>query len=230
MLTKYIKMMKKIFTICICIMMTTLSLFAQDIIVTKDAKKIDAKILEVSKTEIKYKELDNLEGPTFIAEMSDISSIIYANGKVFIPESSQKSQDTISIATTNIDLQNNIENNSSEIDKIDGYTYSSENGEIKLKYDFKNKKVYIQSPKPLTFHNYNTRNIAMVHFHFSKTVKYLIFDMANKVEGVAILSGLASFTANIGFHTYFKKNMPTSFVIDVPYETGQVSYIMKSAN
>lgn len=76
--------MKKIFTICCCIMMATMSLFAQDIIITKDAKKIEAKILEVSKKEIKYKELNNIEGPTFVLETKEISSVIYENGKVVL--------------------------------------------------------------------------------------------------------------------------------------------------
>ena len=65
-----------------CALMASVTLVAQDIIVTKDAKKIDAKILEVSKTEIKYKEVDNLEGPTFVLETEEISSILYSNGKV----------------------------------------------------------------------------------------------------------------------------------------------------
>lgn len=64
--------------------------FAGDIIVTRDSKKIDAKILEVSKSEIKYKEIDNLDGPTFILEISEISNIIYDNGKVQLYESQPK--------------------------------------------------------------------------------------------------------------------------------------------
>ncbi|MBR4218634.1 MAG: hypothetical protein IKR71_06270 [Bacteroidales bacterium] len=56
--------------------------FAQDIIETIDAKRIEAKILEVSETEIKYKEIDNIEGPTFILSTNKIRSITYANGKV----------------------------------------------------------------------------------------------------------------------------------------------------
>lgn len=55
---------------------------AQDVIVTMDGQKIDAKILEVSKSEIKYKEKDYLDGPTFVLETAEISSIIYGNGKV----------------------------------------------------------------------------------------------------------------------------------------------------
>lgn len=60
------------------------SLAAQDIIVTKNAKKIDAKILEVSTSEIRYKELDNLDGPIFVLRADEINSIIYANGKVVL--------------------------------------------------------------------------------------------------------------------------------------------------
>jgi len=57
---------------------------AQDIIVTTDARKIEAKITEVSKSEIRYKEADNPDGPTFVLEVADISTIIYANGKVVL--------------------------------------------------------------------------------------------------------------------------------------------------
>ncbi len=58
------------------------TLHAQDIIITKDAQKIDAKILEVSGSEIKYKKQSNLEGPTFILGVEELNSIIYANGEV----------------------------------------------------------------------------------------------------------------------------------------------------
>lgn len=97
--------MKKFFTVCVCALMASLSLYAQDIIVTKDAKKIEAKILEVSKSEIKYKEMDNIEGPTFILETNEISSVIYANGKVVLydnqptnaPSSSLEGEDMVEI-------------------------------------------------------------------------------------------------------------------------------------
>lgn len=65
-------------------MVTSICTFAQDIIVTKESKKIEAKITEVTKTEIRYKELDNLDGPTFILNTDDIVTIIYATGKVVL--------------------------------------------------------------------------------------------------------------------------------------------------
>lgn len=75
--------MKRTLILSFAILASILS-FAQDIIVTTDAKKIEAKILEVSKNEIKYKEQDNLDGPTFILSTEEISSIIYSNGKVVL--------------------------------------------------------------------------------------------------------------------------------------------------
>lgn len=68
----------------IAALLLSLSAYAQDIIVTTDAKKIDAKITEVSKSEIRYKEKDYLDGPTFVISTDEISSIIYANGKVVL--------------------------------------------------------------------------------------------------------------------------------------------------
>ena len=62
------------------------TLHAQDIIITKDAQKIEAKILEVSGSEIKYKKQSNLEGPTFILGVEELNSIIYANGEVQVFE------------------------------------------------------------------------------------------------------------------------------------------------
>ena len=75
--------MKKLLSI-FTISLLSVCVFAQDIIVTNKAQKIDAKILEVSTLEIRYKELDNLDGPTFILRVDEINSIIYANGKVVL--------------------------------------------------------------------------------------------------------------------------------------------------
>lgn len=81
--------MKKIFGL-LASLMSSILIFAGDIIVTRDSRKIDAKILEVSKSVIKYKEQDNLDGPIFVLEISEISSVIYSNGKVQLYESEPK--------------------------------------------------------------------------------------------------------------------------------------------
>ena len=55
---------------------------AQDVIITREAKRIEAKIIEVSSTEIKYKEFSNQDGPTFVLNTTEINTIIYKNGSV----------------------------------------------------------------------------------------------------------------------------------------------------
>lgn len=54
---------------------------AQDIITTKDSSDIQARILEVTNSEVKYKRFSNLEGPTFTISKSDILIVRYENGE-----------------------------------------------------------------------------------------------------------------------------------------------------
>lgn len=55
---------------------------AQDIILTKDAKRIDATIIEISDAEVRYKKNNEPDATIFIIPTSDISSIIFQNGNV----------------------------------------------------------------------------------------------------------------------------------------------------
>ncbi len=54
--------------------------FAQDIITKKSSEDIQAKVTEVTTTEIKYKKFDNQSGPTFTILKSDVLMIRYENG------------------------------------------------------------------------------------------------------------------------------------------------------
>lgn len=57
-----------------------LTTFAQDIIIKKNGDEVTAKILEVALTIVKYKKIDNLNGPTFEILKSEIFMIKYENG------------------------------------------------------------------------------------------------------------------------------------------------------
>ena len=74
--------MNKKLLILATLLLSSMFVFAQDIIVTKDSKRIDAKVLEVNINDIKYKDWTNQDGPTYTLLKSDIASIIYQNGKV----------------------------------------------------------------------------------------------------------------------------------------------------
>lgn len=78
-------MKKTLFIFALCVL--SASLWAQDLIITKDAKRIEAKIIEVSKSEIKYKDWSYVEGPTFVIDTREITSVVYSNGSVQLFES-----------------------------------------------------------------------------------------------------------------------------------------------
>lgn len=73
--------MKKILLVLLSVLITS-SAFAQDIIVTKEGKKIESKVLEVNVDDIKFKNLDNVDGPIYTMRKSEIATILYANGQV----------------------------------------------------------------------------------------------------------------------------------------------------
>lgn len=58
----------------------TISLTAQDKIYFNDSSTVEAKILTVSKDNITYKKFDNIEGPTYEMDLTEINMIIYQNG------------------------------------------------------------------------------------------------------------------------------------------------------
>jgi len=73
--------MKKLLFLCIAFLITSF-VFGQDIIVSKDGKKINAKVTEVNDHDIRYKNFDNLDGPSYTMKKSEISTIMYENGQV----------------------------------------------------------------------------------------------------------------------------------------------------
>ena len=59
------------------------SLFAQDLIVKKDGKTIEAKVSEISEEEIAYKMFSNLDGPMFKLSTDKLVKIIFENGEEY---------------------------------------------------------------------------------------------------------------------------------------------------
>lgn len=67
-----------IFTSFLCLAFTCVQ--AQDIITKTNGSKINAKVLEVTPSEVKYLNYDNQSGPTYVTSVNNISSIRYENG------------------------------------------------------------------------------------------------------------------------------------------------------
>ena len=60
----------------------TCTCFAQDVIVTKDTKRINAIVIEVNLDNVRYKNFDSQDGPSYVIKKSDIVSVLYQNGQV----------------------------------------------------------------------------------------------------------------------------------------------------
>lgn len=73
-------MMKKILTIALVSIMSIITAKAQDILTKKNGVEIKVKISEVNQNEIKYKMFDNLNGPNYTVNKSDIFMLKYENG------------------------------------------------------------------------------------------------------------------------------------------------------
>jgi len=71
--------MKKIITIII-IVIAGFNAKGQDIILTKDGQKIEAKIEEIGIKTVKYKKYNNQSGTSYLIKKNDIASILYENG------------------------------------------------------------------------------------------------------------------------------------------------------
>lgn len=92
--------MKKLFVICSLLFSLAGSMMAQDIITTKEGKEIQAKVLEINQTEIKYLDFENQDGPTYVLNKADVVLIRYQNGKNEVFTDSSPSQNDTSTTNT----------------------------------------------------------------------------------------------------------------------------------
>ena len=74
--------MKKLILTAIAIIFTVTLCFSQDVITTRSGESIQAKILEVGQTQIKYRKSDNPEGPVYWILKSAVLMVKYENGTV----------------------------------------------------------------------------------------------------------------------------------------------------
>ena len=54
---------------------------AQDLIVKSDSTRVEARVLEISPEQIRYKRFSNPDGPTYVMPVGTIEYIRYANGE-----------------------------------------------------------------------------------------------------------------------------------------------------
>lgn len=72
--------MKRLLTLLLMLSAAT-CVKAQDTIYKTDSQSIQAKILEISPSEVRYKRFSNQQGPTYVLPVGQIAYIVYQNGE-----------------------------------------------------------------------------------------------------------------------------------------------------
>jgi len=72
--------MKKLILVWSVCLLAITNCLSQDIITKKTGEDIQAKVIEITSSDIKYKRSDNPEGPLFTITKADVLMIRYANG------------------------------------------------------------------------------------------------------------------------------------------------------
>jgi hypothetical protein len=115
--------MKKYLFVCLCCLTIFFS-YSQDIITTKSGEDIKAKVLEVNTTEIKFKKIDNIEGPTFSVLKSEILLVRYSNGTKDIFYEKQDNQ----TQKSNLTVENNYKKQTEISKKSSGFNFGIKGG------------------------------------------------------------------------------------------------------
>lgn len=68
--------------VCFTMLVAVGTAKAQDIITFRDGKQVEAKVIEVTQTEIKYKKFRNPDGPLYTISQHQVETITYAYGEV----------------------------------------------------------------------------------------------------------------------------------------------------
>ena len=74
------KIQKRLFLFFAAIAVSVASSFAQDVITLKSGKEIIGLVYEIGDIDVKYKKIDNPNGPNYTLKKSEISMIKYVNG------------------------------------------------------------------------------------------------------------------------------------------------------
>jgi len=75
-----INLLNRISILVITLFVTSISVYAQDIITMQNGDEIRAKVTEISSSEIRYRRFENLEGPIIVIPRAGVFFITYESG------------------------------------------------------------------------------------------------------------------------------------------------------
>ena len=86
--------MKRIFMLS-TLFIVAVTLMAQDVIVTTNEQRIDAKVLVISTQEIRYVQSDMPDGPVFVLPVNEVVSIYFESGHVKVFQTTQNAATSV---------------------------------------------------------------------------------------------------------------------------------------
>ncbi len=97
--------MKTLIIVTLSTLFTLTNCFSQDVITKMTGEDINAKVLEVGETTVKYRLTDSLSDSIFLIPIHDLVMIRYENGTkdIFIKEKDNISKDSASLTNSQID-------------------------------------------------------------------------------------------------------------------------------
>lgn len=106
--------MKPTRILSLCFLLFAGSSAAQDLIVRTDALEIQAKVMEITPGEVRYKRFSNPEGPTYVLPVAQIRYILYPNGEkdVFRDGWTDAAPEGVDTPVCSSDIQTKEENRS----------------------------------------------------------------------------------------------------------------------
>ena len=125
------------------------TLVAQDLLIKNNGDTIKAKIIEITDESVRFKKINNPDGPTFVTNKSELSKVVYANGteeKIVAPAPVEKKAEETKPkpGEPNIDTRGEVKakSSSTEFEKIAiepfGYYYKGMRmNDTRLLYHFR---------------------------------------------------------------------------------------------
>lgn len=126
MLRNNIIFMKKLAYLFVSLMLFAVSVNAQDVVVLRDGNLLNAKVIEITETTIRYKKWENIDGPTYLLSKEMVLAINYENGTkdVFENVVKEKSDIAQSIDVAGSKITNSVAVSGSNISRgIDNSVY-----------------------------------------------------------------------------------------------------------
>ena len=155
--------MKKPIFLLLIIITTICSIKAQDVMITKDGKKITAKIEEIGIDIVKYKKFENQNGPTYSINKNEVASIMYENGEIDVFSKEKKEQNTtpkvqVEKTITNSNLEKNEKQENFTIvgkifaaDVAGQYQFFAFHADKKVEYTARNRSLTLKEQKTYTY-------------------------------------------------------------------------------